>query len=104
MCLGYLDERTGKWECEDPCLEQDQNGLYCGSTGHLTSFALLLSGGGNNDPCASGDDYLLAWISLGFICGALCFTFLAAIIIEIRVRIKHTDNLSHRPVVVTDMD
>jgi len=41
---------------QDPCLTH-VNGRLCGSTPHLTSFAVLLSGGGNNgrytgDQCA----------------------------------------------------
>lgn len=104
LCLGYLNEATGRWECEDPCVEQNQDGLFCGSTGHLTNFALLLSGG-NGDPCGSDEDYLIAWISLAFICAALCLTFVAAILVEIRVRIKHRESHSRkRPVVVTDID
>jgi len=103
LCLGYLNEATGRWECEDPCVEQDQNGLFCGTTGHLTNFALLLSGG-KGDPCGSEEDYLIAWISLAFICTAIILTFLAAILVEIRVRLKHRGKTRIRPVVVTDID
>jgi len=30
QCLGFLNEETNEWECEDKCLKQDDNGLLCG--------------------------------------------------------------------------
>ena len=44
LCLGFFNEASDQWECEDPCLEK-KGGLLCGSTDHFTNFALLLSGG-----------------------------------------------------------
>jgi len=68
---------------------------YCGSTDHLTSFALLLSGGSNGgggDPCDSDDtDYILAWISLGFVAFAICCIFISLIALEIRFRKQKMD-------------
>ena len=91
-CLSFFNTDTGQWECEDPCLKQEGN-QYCGSTDHLTSFALLLDGGGNgnngNDPCDSDStDYTLAWISLGLVAGAICCIILAIIALELRFRKK----------------
>lgn len=33
--LGYYNEETGKWECEDDCLEPDDSGQMCGETDHF---------------------------------------------------------------------
>ena len=40
-CLGFFNEETREWECEDKCLKEE-NGKYCGKTGksifiHLVS-------------------------------------------------------------------
>lgn len=53
-CLGFFNEVTQEWECEDKCLEKNDSGQFCGSTSHFTSFAVLfygLDGPGAN--CAS---------------------------------------------------
>ena len=84
-CLGYFDTVDRRWKCEDPCLEQEGDS-FCGTTGHLTSFALLLTGG-KNDPCGDGDDYTLAWISLGFICAAVLIVLLSLVVVEVRYRL-----------------
>lgn len=44
-CLGFLDESKHPpvWTCQDPCLKK-RGSLVCGSTPHLTSFAVLLGG------------------------------------------------------------
>lgn len=47
-CLGYFDEVSSSWKCEDPCLVKSDK-LLCGSTSHFTSFAILLSGGSGTD-------------------------------------------------------
>jgi len=66
-CLGFLDETKTppKWICEDPCIELSPSGTEaCGKTSHFTSFAILLEGNGNKDPCeSSGDEYIFneAW-------------------------------------------
>ena len=60
---------------------------------HLTSFALLLSGTNNNNGCdGSGNDYIITWISLGFVGLALITMFLAIIIIELKYRKEHIEN------------
>ena len=51
---------------------------------HLTSFALLL-GAGNRD--CDGTNATLAWISLGFVLGALCLICIAVIVIEVYVQV-----------------
>lgn len=51
-CLGYLNEKTKTWVCEDECLSANDKGQLCGSTNHFTNFALLLTGGsGSSDKC-----------------------------------------------------
>jgi len=44
-CLGFLDESKHPpvWTCQDSCLKK-RGSLVCGSTPHLTSFAVLLGG------------------------------------------------------------
>ena len=87
LCLGFFDERKNRWRCQDPCLEQ-QNGTFCGQTDHLTSFALLLRGGGNTDPCKSeSTGRVLAWLSLAFICLAIVAVLAGIVIVEIRHRV-----------------
>lgn len=48
-CLGYFDDNTKKWTCEDKCLKSS-GGQLCGNTTHFTPFAILLSGGGTACP------------------------------------------------------
>ena len=57
LCLGYFDDKSGGWKCEDVCLEKSGDQL-CGSTDHFTNFALLLSGGAgkNKDSCDDDED------------------------------------------------
>ena len=54
-CLGVLNELNNEWECEDACLEEDNDGMYCGNTPHLSRFTLLLDPGGisGNERCGS---------------------------------------------------
>lgn len=52
-CLGFFDEETGAWRCQDVCLQANA-GKLCGKTDHFTTFAILLSGAGRSvegDPC-----------------------------------------------------
>ena len=39
-CLGYFNEETREWECEDKCMDEKEN-LLCGKTGIIYSFVLL---------------------------------------------------------------
>lgn len=50
LCLGFLDESADppRWECEDTCLERDDN-EFCGKTDHFTNFALLLDSKADRD-------------------------------------------------------
>lgn len=52
-CLSFYDEDRDRWVCEDPCLEFDGD-TACGTTDHLTNFAVLLTGG--NGDCSDDDD------------------------------------------------
>ena len=87
VCLSYYDERKSKWVCEDRCLTNTgkKEGLFCGETGHLTNFALLLSGGAaeSSDPCVSvSHDNILPWVSLGLVGAAIIIVGLSTIFIE----------------------
>ena len=81
--MGFFDTSSNSWVCEDECTEKS-DGLICGETNHLTSFALLLQGKGNSDRCES-EDYFYAWLSLGFVGVALILFFIAVITAEIRM-------------------
>ena len=60
-CLGFYNEEDQIWECEDPCLEQDNDGQLCGSTSHFTSFAVLFqgTGAGRCDKSSTNNIYIL---------------------------------------------
>jgi hypothetical protein len=111
VCLSYYDEKKGKWRCEDECLTNINNrkngtgNLLCGETGHLTNFALLLSGqrgGQEEDPCQSiSRDLTLSWVSLGFVLGAFVLIVLCGLVIEVNVRWRvHVRN---RPAIRKDI-
>lgn len=99
-CLGYFDTKSNQWKCEDQCLDQEGDS-YCGTTDHLTSFALLFNGNGNNDPCASGENYTLAWISLGFITAAVVIVILATVAVELRFQIRGRGRINRDVINVT---
>jgi len=85
-CLAYYDVVGLQWLCQDVRLALNSDGQYCGDTDHLTSFALLLGG----DTGSSGEYFpesTIAWLSLGFIAGALVIITLAIGIIEVQFRI-----------------
>lgn len=89
-CLGFFDS-DGDWECEDFCLEKDdEHNRMCGVTYHLTNFALLLDGDANSDSKCGSDknDYVILYISAGM-CGCCCVIVLVSIMaIEISIRRK----------------
>lgn len=94
VCLGFFNS-DGKWECEDYCLEESNDGL-CGQSRHLTNFALLLdSEAGSESRCGSGsEDYLYIYLSVAFVCAAVFIVIVAAVAIEIKIRAstKSTDS------------
>jgi hypothetical protein len=80
------DWLIGDWQ--DPCVEQS-DGQLCGVTPHLTSFAILLTGGGNNgqftDECtrnyitgSSGGDLALA----GSVAGAVLLIVVVVVLVS----------------------
>jgi hypothetical protein len=49
LCLGYYDEGSNTWRCEDTCLVPEKTSvrrkiLLCGQTDHFTNFAILRAG------------------------------------------------------------
>ena len=40
--FGMFNEETNEWECEDECLQKDDNGQYCGETGKYHLFYNIL--------------------------------------------------------------
>lgn len=93
LCLGYLDESVSppEWICADKCLDSSDDYL-CGKTDHFTNFALLLTGLTSNNKagdCESPkEDYVLAWISLAFICAAIVIVALSVVVVEYRYSYK----------------
>lgn len=97
--MGFYNENTQKWECEDECLEKDGN-FFCGDTGiliysliyyciihisyvdHLTSFALLLEGTGGRGCESDGVDYAITYLSIGFAGFALIIIIVFVLINE----------------------
>ena len=89
-CLGFYNS-SGDWECEDYCLDvDDENNSACGVTHHLTNFALLLDGDANSESkCGSVDnDYVILYISAAM--GGCCCLFvgISVVVIEIKIRRK----------------
>ena len=87
ICLSFFNTKTEEWECEDECLSREDN-QYCGTTDHLTSFALLLTGKTSNSNCSSEDDYVIVWISLAFVGFAIIVFMIVAMVAEFRIRWK----------------
>lgn len=85
--MGYLEISTGKWICEDECLEKSNNkNMLCGETDHLTSFALLLTGNNSNSKCSDGnEDYIYAWLSLAFVSLAIIIVLVAVMSKEVQL-------------------
>jgi len=87
LCLGYFNVNQQEWVCEDLALSLNAEGQLCGETGHLTSFALLLGGA-----LGSSGEYFpqstIAWLSLGFIAGALVVIVISIGVIEVRFKRK----------------
>ena len=94
LCLGFFDETKAKWRCEDECLTSVTKGnakidnLLCGQTGHLTNFALLVTGSDEVDPCEAGRN-TLSWISLGMVGGAILVVAFCVVLVEFFIRWKH---------------
>ena len=49
-CLGFLNEdlTVPRWECVDRSI-REKGDFLCGTTDHFTNFAILFTGGGNDD-------------------------------------------------------
>jgi hypothetical protein len=89
LCLSYYDELKSKWRCEDRCLSSiRKDSQLCGQTGHLTNFALLITGR-TEDPCGGPKpSNTLSWVSLGFVAGAILLVLLGVILVELKIRIR----------------
>ena len=87
ICLSFYNTKTEEWECQDKCLSRENN-QYCGTTDHLTSFALLLQGGGNNGgKCDSSEDYVFAWLSMALLILAILIIIICVLLNEVRFRL-----------------
>lgn len=82
VCLGFFDEETGDWECED-CSVQHRGASTCGQTDHLTNFAILLNSNDRSQKCETDSDLLFAWLSLGFVLAAIILIIIAIALIEL---------------------
>ena len=81
-CLGYFDEDSQEWICEDPCLKQEGNTL-CGSTNHFTSFAVLFSGIQGDCSNNNGEQYIFeeGWQDSLLILGCTLIIFTLALLV-----------------------
>jgi len=80
ICLSYYDEETGEWICQDHNLHSTGDGQLCGTTPHLTNFALLLGPG--QDGSSDGWNHTIGWLSLGFASGAVLMVVLSTLVVE----------------------
>lgn len=85
-CLSYFSAKSLNWECEDSCVDEQDDNFYCGNTDHFTNFALLL-GATEEDEC---DDvnYVISYLSLAFIIVAILLVISSIAVIEFKVRYK----------------
>jgi len=90
VCLSFFNVQTLSWECEDKCLERDENNMLCGDTSHFTSFALLLTGQTGNEECdkLSREDVAISFTSLAVLIIAGVVIVVSVVGWEIRVRHK----------------
>lgn len=86
-CLGYFNENTQEWECEDNCLEKNDKGQFCGNTSHFTAFSILFYGlDGPGAACASSpnpyifEEYWQDLILIACFIGASIFCFCIVVI------------------------
>ena len=84
-CLGFYNVEMGAWECEDNCLEENKDGVLCGKTDHLTSFALLLGGKDGGSACGSAEEPAFVYLSIAFIGGACVIVVLSMIVLEYQI-------------------
>ena len=98
-CLGFFNETSREWQCEDDCPITRNNEL-CGKTDHLTNFAMLLQVEGTRgpeDPCASSlsENHVYQYLTIGFTAGAICCCLIASIFIELYFRWKQIRHKIH---------
>jgi len=97
ICLGFLNEESGEWECED-CSVNHESGsdLLCGESDHLTNFALLISTEDPSDKCGSSpiQNEVIAWLSLAFLLLAILIFFAFAVATELCYRKKAANKRS----------
>lgn len=101
-CLGFYDVERMEWRCQDRCL-QEENGLLCGETDHLTSFALLL-GAGTSD-CGSNEmDMTLFWLSVALLIAAGVLILISMVLVEVRIHVLRSKRarLNNRLTVVIE--
>lgn len=82
-CLGYFNEETELWECEDSDLVLT-GGYYCGSTGHLTSFALLLGSTSRSDQLNEP----IIWASVALVASAIVLVLIAVLVAETKLQVS----------------
>eukprot|EP01095_Lingulamoeba_sp_RSL-Kostka_P001483 TRINITY_DN1205_c1_g1_i8.p1 TRINITY_DN1205_c1_g1~~TRINITY_DN1205_c1_g1_i8.p1 ORF type:complete len:360 (+),score=137.03 TRINITY_DN1205_c1_g1_i8:1404-2483(+) len=88
LCLGYLDESINppEWTCEDQCLEKDGD-FVCGTSDHLTSFAVLLDSGSGSGGCGNNEDNkLYIYLSVAAIVIALLCIIFVVVSFDIKKR------------------
>jgi len=81
LCLGFLDSSLSppEWVCEDSCLDETPNGLFCGTTTHFTNFALLLGGTGGSGCDSSSEVYITGKLLGDVLLVVGCFVLICCI-------------------------
>lgn len=86
-CLGYFDEETSSWDCEDYCLEERNSNQFCGKTSHLTLFALLLDVRKAPSRCGYPQiDPAMKWATVGFGIAGIVAVAVGSVVVEIRIQ------------------
>jgi len=89
-CIAVFNEDNNRWECEDSCVERNDDGLLCGNVDHFSNFALLLNPSGTGG-CGSSDwngitnyewlDYVIIGCVTLFVCFLVCIIILLGFVI-----------------------
>ena len=84
-CLGFIDPSSATWQCQDRALWVEGD-MLCGSTPHLTNFAILLLGSFSN-----GHQYMFSsfWYDLALVLPLACL--IIAIIIVTAFVLRRID-------------
>eukprot|EP01113_Clastostelium_recurvatum_P031392 TRINITY_DN3912_c0_g2_i1.p1 TRINITY_DN3912_c0_g2~~TRINITY_DN3912_c0_g2_i1.p1 ORF type:complete len:955 (-),score=161.43 TRINITY_DN3912_c0_g2_i1:4-2805(-) len=91
LCLGYIEESTNRWLCEDLNLVFESDGIVRGYTTHLTSFAIIVNPAAKTpdqtvatDPAAGINIYAVSFGVVGGVLGGVALVFVAVFVAKRR--------------------